>query len=198
MRTAAPETMLTPETTLTPGARLTPAAEATVTPAPGEMVIMGRIAAPFAISGWVKVQVFTEQPDGLLAYPRWWLQRDGHWRELEVDEAAVHGRVVIARLKGCEDRDAAAALRGSDVAVPRTALPRSGDGEYYWADLEGLRVRNQGDEDLGRVTGLIETGANQVLVVRGERERLIPFVSAVVKSVDLARGEVAVDWEADW
>jgi 16S rRNA processing protein RimM len=146
----------------------------------------------------VKVQVFTQQPDGLLAYPRWWLLRDGRWQEVEVDEAAVHGRVVIARLKGCEDRDAAAALRGSDVAVPRAALPRSSEGEYYWADLEGLRVRNRGDEDLGRVTGLIETGANQVLVVRGERERLIPFVSAVVKSVDLARGEVAVDWGADW
>lgn len=167
-------------------------------PVQDEMVVMGRVAAPFAVNGWVKVQVFTERPDGLLAYPRWWLSRDGGWQQAEVAEAAVHGRAVIARLKGCEDRIAAAALRGRDVAVPRSALPIRGAGEYYWTDLEGLRVRTLADEDLGRVTGLIETGASPVLVVRGERERLIPFVDAVVKSVDLMRGEVAVDWGADW
>jgi 16S rRNA processing protein RimM len=162
------------------------------------MVVMGRVAAPFAVSGWVKVQVFTARPDGLLGYPRWWLMREGGWREYAVAEAAVHGRSVIARLQGCEDRNAAAALRGSDVAVPRNALPEMREGEYYWADLEGLRVRTLTDEDLGRIAGVIETGANQVLVVRGERERLIPFVSAVVKAVDLKQGEVAVDWGADW
>jgi 16S rRNA processing protein RimM len=162
------------------------------------MVIMGRVAAPFAVSGWVKVQVFTEQADGLLRYRDWWLRRDGQWRQVAVEEAAVHGQGVVAKLKGCDDREAAAALRGSEVAVPRAALPRNEDGEYYWADLEGLRVRNLQQQELGRITGLIDTGANQVLVVRGERERLIPFVSAVVESVDLARGEVAVDWGADW
>ena len=167
-------------------------------PPPEAMLVMGRVAAPFAVSGWVKVQVFTERADGLLGYRRWWLRRDGRWQEMQVEEAAVHGRVVIARLEGCADREAAAALRGSDIAVPRAVLPRSGEGEYYWADLEGLRVRNQGGEDLGRVSGLLDSGGNQVLVVRGERERLIPFVSAVVKSVDLARGDIVVDWGADW
>ncbi|HEU5284346.1 MAG TPA: ribosome maturation factor RimM [Burkholderiales bacterium] len=162
------------------------------------MILMGRVAGPFAVNGWVKIQVFTERVDGLLGYRDWWLQRDGRWQQVAVEEAAVHGRVLVAKLTGCEDREAAAALRGSEVAVPRAALPRNEDGEYYWADLEGLRVHNLQNQDLGRITGLIDTGANQVLVVRGERERLIPFVSAVVESVDLARGEVAVDWGADW
>jgi len=162
------------------------------------MIIMGRVAAPFAVSGWVRIQVFTERPDGLLGYRDWWLGRDGQWRQAMIEEAAVHGRVVVAKLKGCDDREAAAALRGCEVAVPRAALPRNAEGEYYWADLEGLRVRNLQHQELGRIAGLIDTGANRVLVVRGERERLIPFVGAVVQSVDLARGEVAVDWEADW
>jgi 16S rRNA processing protein RimM len=162
------------------------------------MIVMGRVAAPFAVSGWVKVQVFTERADGLLRYRDWWLRRGGRWRQVTVEEAAVHGRALVAKLRGCDDREAAAALRGSEVAVPRAVLPRNEDGEYYWADLEGLRVRNLQNHDLGRIAGLIDTGANQVLVVRGERERLIPFVRAVVESVDLARGEVAVDWGADW
>jgi 16S rRNA processing protein RimM len=162
------------------------------------MIVMGRVAAPFAVSGWVRIQVFTERPDGLLAYRDWWLRRDGQWRQAMVEEAAVHGRVVVAKLKGCDDREAAAALRGCEVAVPRAALPRNAEGEYYWADLEGLRVCNLQHQELGYIAGLIDTGANRVLVVRGERERLIPFVGAVVQSVDLARGEVAVDWGADW
>jgi len=82
--------------------------------------------------------------------------------------------------------------------VPRSALPATDEGEYYWSDLLGLRVTNVRNEELGRVRTLLETGANQVLVVDGERERLIPFVSAVVVSVDLARGELVVDWEADF
>jgi 16S rRNA processing protein RimM len=89
-------------------------------------------------------------------------------------------------------------LRGREVAVPRAELPRNEEGEYYWTDLEGLRVGNLQGEALGVVTGLLETGASQVLVVQSERERLIPFVSAVVKSVDLARGELVVDWGADF
>ncbi|HEY7760023.1 MAG TPA: ribosome maturation factor RimM [Burkholderiales bacterium] len=175
-----------------------PPVEAMVLPAPEAMIIMGRVAAPFAVSGWVRIQVFTERPDGLLGYRDWWLRRDGQWRQATVEEAAVHGRVMVAKLKGSDDREAAAALRGSEVAVPRAVLPRNAEGEYYWADLEGLRVHNLQDQELGRIAGVIDTGANQVLVVRGERERLIPFVGAVVQSVDLARGEVTVDWGADW
>jgi 16S rRNA processing protein RimM len=162
------------------------------------MVIMGRVAGAFAVAGWVKVQVFTERVDGLLRYRDWWLRRDGQWRHATVEEAAVHGRIVLAKLGGCNDRESAAALRGSEVAVPRSALPGNEEGEYYWTDLEGLRVRNLQNQELGQIAGLIDTGGNQVLVVRGERERLIPFASVVIASVDLVRGEVAVDWGADW
>jgi 16S rRNA processing protein RimM len=166
--------------------------------AAGEMVVMARVAGPFAVKGWIKLQVFTERADGLLDYPVWWIARDGNWQPLQLEQGAVHGTALVAKLKGIDDREQALALRGREVAVPRAELPRNEEGEYYWADLEGLRVSNLEGEALGVVTGLLETGANQVLVVQGERERLIPVVSAVVKSVDLAQGELVVDWGADF
>jgi 16S rRNA processing protein RimM len=110
----------------------------------------------------------------------------------------VHGKCVVAKLERCDEREAAAAMTGLEVAVPRSQLPLSAEGEYYWADLVGLEVRNLQRQTLGRVVSLLETGANQVLVVTGDRERLIPFVSAVVVTVDRARGEMVVDWGLDF
>jgi 16S rRNA processing protein RimM len=159
---------------------------------------MGRVAAPFGVKGWVRIQVFTEAVDGLLDYPSWWLGRDGDWRVGQVEEADVHGRTLVARLAGCEDREAAVALTGAQIAVTRGELPAPEPGEYYWRDLQGLRVVNLQGDELGTVSHLLETGAHDVLVVRGENERLIPFVDAYVVKVDLARGELVVDWGADF
>jgi len=162
------------------------------------MVVMARIVAPFGVNGWIKVQPFTQAPDGLLGFEDWWLGRENAWHRREVDQAAVHGQAVVAKLRECEDREAAARLRGLEIAVPRSVLPESGDGEYYWADLQGMRVKNVQGEDFGRVARLLETGANDVLVVQGDRERLIPFVAGIVAGVDIARGEIVVDWGADF
>jgi 16S rRNA processing protein RimM len=162
------------------------------------MVVMGRISAPFGVKGWVKVQPNTAAARNLLAYKTWWLEGDGDWRSIAVSEARVHGTAVVARLEGCEDRDAAAALRGKHVAVPRAALPGTRSGEYYWADLIGLAVVNGAGQALGRIAGLLRTGANDVLVVAGERERLIPFIADVIREVDLAAGVMRVEWDADF
>jgi 16S rRNA processing protein RimM len=159
---------------------------------------MGRVAGPFGIKGWIKVQPFTQSIDGLLRYPVWWLGREGRWVESPLEEGSVHGRSLLAKLHGCDDREAAARLKGLEIAVPRSQLPASAEGEHYWSDLVGLQVRNREGVTLGRVAGLIETGANQVLVVEGERERLIPFVDAVVVAVDVAGGRLTVDWGVDF
>jgi len=159
---------------------------------------MGRITAPFGVKGWVKVQPNTAAARNLLAYKSWWMEGDGDWRSIAVAEAKVHGRTVVAKLEGCEDRDAAAALRGKLVAVPWAALPGTKSGEYYWADLIGLAVVNGAGQALGRIAGLLQTGANDVLVVAGERERLIPFIAEVIREVDVAAGVVRVDWGADY
>ena len=167
------------------------------------MVVMGRIAGAFGIKGWVKIQTFTQSLDSLIGYPTWWLSGaevngSGGWQESKVEEAAVHGRLVIAKLSGIDDRTAAELLRGREVAVPRSELPANQPGEYYWAELIGLSVTNLQGVPLGRIGKLLETAAQQVLLVEGERERLIPFIESVVVSVDVAGGSLVVDWDADF
>lgn len=159
---------------------------------------MGRVAAPFGVQGWVKIQPFTEEIDGLADFPRWWLGDGESWREIAVDACNAHGAVLAAKLEGCNDRDAAAALKGTQVAVPRDALPRTAKDEYYWSDLIGLAVVNLQGESLGKVSGLLETGAHDVLVVRNGQERLIPFIAQYVIEADIAGGQVRVDWGLDY
>lgn len=164
---------------------------------------MGRIAAPYGIKGWVKVQPFTDRRDGLCAYRTWWLARGDEWREMEVLECAVHGASVIARLAGCDVREAAAKFRGADVGVPRASLPAAGEDEYYWSDLIGLEVVTLSGELLGKVSGLQSNGVHDLMQVAGEpqaagTERLVPFVAHVVREVSLAEGRIVVDWGVDW
>ena len=159
---------------------------------------MGRIRAPFGIKGWVKVQPFTQRTEGLLEFHDWWLESAADWQNFKVAEAAVHGAAVIARFDGIEDRDAAFALRGREIAIPRSALPAPEKHEYYLADLIGLEVWNLQGERLGQVERLLETGANPVIVLNGDRERLLPFVDAVVRDVDLGDRRMVVDWGSDY
>jgi len=165
---------------------------------PDDLVVMGRVAAPYAVKGWIKVQPFTAYLDSLLDYPVWRLGRGGVWREYPVLEGRVHGQSVLACLEGIEGRDAAAALQGMEIAVARAELPPPEEGEYYWDQLIGLRVVNLQGEFLGQVSAVLEGGAQDVLRIVGDRERLIPFVAALVRNVDLAAGCIEVDWGLDY
>ena len=161
-------------------------------------VKLGRIVGLFGVRGWIKVYSYTEPREAILGYDDWLLSRDGDWQRVELAEGKRHGKAVIARLQGIEDRDAAAELLGSDIGVDRDALPDPGAGHYYWADLEGLTVLHKDGTELGKVASLMATGANDVLVVDGQGERLIPFVmGTVILDVDLAAGVIRVDWEWD-
>ncbi len=170
------------------------------------MVVMGRIIGPFGVSGGIKVFPYTEHVDGLLDYPAWWLGRnDADWREVKVAGCDVHGSVLTAVLEQCADRTAAMGLKGMQIAIPRSQLPvlsKSGKDGYYWSDVIGLEVVNLQNEELGIVTGLLETGANDVLQVQslkeGEGERLIPFISQVITKVDLKACRITVDWGMDY
>jgi 16S rRNA processing protein RimM len=156
------------------------------------------VVAPYAIKGWIKLQTFTEDLDGLLDYPVWRLGKNGNWREYRLLDGKVHGQYLLAGLEGVDDRDASEALQGMEVAVLREEMPEADEGEYYWDELVGLEVSNIQGEPLGRVVGLLETGAHDVLQVQGERLRLIPFVEAYIQSVDVAAGKLVVDWGLDW
>jgi 16S rRNA processing protein RimM len=161
-------------------------------------VVLGRISGLFGIKGWVKVYSYTEPREAVLNYRRWLVSDADGWREATVAEGQRHGKTVIARIDGYVDRDQAAELVGAEIAVPRDALPETEDDRFYWSDLEGLRVVHRDGTELGRVAYLLETGANDVMVVQGERERLIPFVMGkVIVGVDLADGRIDVDWEWD-
>lgn len=159
---------------------------------------MGRVTVPYGVRGWVNVQPDTEMLDGLFDYPVWWIQADGVWREFPVEDAKVHGDHLVAKLEGVDDRDQAFRLKGKPIAVPREQLPEPEEGEYYWSDLIGLEVENLQQVRLGRIADVFATGANDVLVVNGERERLIPYIAQVVQQVDLAARRMIVDWDADF
>ena len=162
------------------------------------MVVMGHVSAPFGVRGWIKVRPYTETLDSLLDYPVWWLGKEGAWREYKVLEADVHGKGLIASLEGSDGREMAEMLQGSQIALPREQLPKAQANEYYWSDLIGLGVINAQGVELGKVSELLETGANDVLVIQGDRERLVPFVNPLVLEVDLAKGLIKVDWDADY
>ena len=161
-------------------------------------VVLGRISGLFGVRGWVKVYSYTDPREAVLNYDRWLLSGKNGWREATVAEGKRHGKTVIVRIEGYDDRDAAAGLIGTEIGVPRDELPDTRDDQYYWSDLEGLNVVDREGAVLGKVNYLLETGANDVMVVKGEQERLIPFViDKVVLGVDLAKGEISVDWEWD-
>jgi 16S rRNA processing protein RimM len=160
---------------------------------------MGRILGPFGLKGWVKVKTFTEEPGSLGAFERWIVQTREGWQEKPVLEFAVHAKGPVARLEGCEDREAAFRFQGCDVAVTRAELGEPAEGSLYWVDLVGLDVVDETGSALGKVEGLFESGETSVLVVRGEQnERMIPFITEYVKSVDRDAKRITVDWKADY
>lgn len=168
------------------------------TPA-GNPIVMARVASPYGVKGWVHITTYTELPGNLLDYAPWYLHRQGKWQAIEVLQGRLHGKGLVVQLAGCSDRDAAARLTGSDVGIYREQLPAAADDEYYWDDLVGMQVTTISGVLLGVVDHLIETGANDVLVVSGEREHLVPFISGqVIKSVDLDAREIRVDWDPDF
>jgi 16S rRNA processing protein RimM len=164
------------------------------------MLIAGTISGVFGVKGWVKVFSHTQPRTNILKYSPWLLRKNGREQEVEVISGQLHGGAVVANLKGIEDRDVASALMGSEVLIQRNRLPKPKPGEYYWTDLIGLQVVNIQGTVLGVVDHLLETGANDVLVVMdAEQERLIPFVQPqFVVSIDLGQGSMIVDWDADF
>lgn len=146
----------------------------------------------------MKVFSFTEPREAVLQYKGLLIGRDGTWQPARVAEGQRHGKTVILRLEGVDDRDQAAGLIGAEIGTSRTELPEPGEGHYYWSDLIGLKVVHRDGTALGTIKEMLETGAHDVMVVEGEQERLIPFVmNEVVIGVDLSRKQVDVDWEWD-
>ena len=164
------------------------------------MITVGRLHGAFGVRGELKLESFTAPESAILRYQPWTL-RDAQGRERVVEGARGRGgaKGLVATLPGIDDRDAAEAMRGTEVLVPRSILPPPAPGEYYWVDLEGLRVRNVEGVDFGIVSHLFSTGANDVLVARGDRERMVPWLEPdYIRSVDFESGVITVDWDAEF
>lgn len=169
------------------------------TDAGGDLIVVGQLRGAYGIRGWLHVGSFTDPASNLLDYRPWLVRHAGGWREVAVRAVRAHGKGFVAQLEGCDDREAAAALAGCEIAVPRAELPAADEDEYYWRDLEGLQVQGGQGEALGTVVQMMPTGANDVMVVRDhERERLIPFIRQVVSAVDLKAGVIHVDWDPEF
>jgi len=160
----------------------------------------GEISGVFGVKGLVKVYSFTEPRENILKYSPWLLQKNNQTREIKVTNGQRHGKAIVAQLDGIVDRDEALGLIGAKILIRKEQLPKPKPGEYYWADLVGLRVETESGVKLGKVDHLLETGANDVLVVHdGETERLIPFIQQqTVLRVDLDAGLMIVDWDPDF
>lgn len=155
---------------------------------------MGRVAGSYGVRGWVKVAPHIGCEEGLAGARQWWIGAEAY----VVSGARMHGATMVGQLVGIETREQALALKGRAVAVRREALPAPGEGRYYLDDLLGLEVVNGQAVVLGVVARTYSNGAHDVIEVAGDRARLIPWVPAVVKTVDLEAGKVQVEWEADW
>ncbi|WP_316368205.1 ribosome maturation factor RimM [Candidatus Thiodiazotropha sp. CDECU1] len=164
-----------------------------------ELIIMGRVSGLFGVRGWLKIYSHTSPREGIVRYRDWYLKQGGDWKHYKLIAGRSQGKGVVAQLQGIDDRDLAAPLVECDIAVQREQLPALESGEYYWTDLQGLRVVNLEGVELGVVSHLFETGANDVMVVRGERERLIPYTTGeAIQEVDLEHGRITVDWDPEF
>ncbi len=178
-----------------------------------EFVVIGKITTAFGVKGWVRIYSFTESPVDIFSYKPWFIKSNHDWQQINVVKWKNQSKGLVAQLDICDDRDSALSLRQVDIFVPAEKIQGLKEGEYYWRDLIGCRVINQQNEDLGIVTKLMETGANEVLVLdiddlavglslsKGEavKERLIPYVpDEVILTVDIKKKLITVEWPGDF
>jgi 16S rRNA processing protein RimM len=160
-----------------------------------KQVVVGRFGRVHGVRGDIHVISFTEPSTNILDYSPWLIEKAGQWQPIAIASTRLHNQDIIAHIKNCDDRELAKRYTNIDIAVPIEALPKLAEQEYYWSELIGLRVIDKDGKDLGEVTEILETGANDVLVVKGETEHLIPYTKDVVLNIDINANQIKVDWE---
>lgn len=165
-----------------------------------KLVALGRVTGAHGLQGWVKVHSDTDPRENIATYRTLLLNQGQGWQSWKLSSGRRQGKNVVLKLKGCNDRDAAEGLAGAKIAIRRDQLPElDAPDEFYWTDLEGLSVQTREGESLGEVDHLFETGSNDVLVVKGDRERLVPFIwEQVILDVDLEGRLIVVDWDPEF
>lgn len=163
-----------------------------------DLIEIGHITGVHGVRGQVKVFSNTSPRENIVTYSPWIIQQGGLQTTFQV-KGGIQGKNVVASLEGVTDRDQATEMTGAKILIYKSQLPELEEGHYYWSQLIGLEVISTQDINLGTIDHMIETGANDVMVVLGDRERLIPYVmDEVVKSIDLDSGQIIVEWDADF
>ena len=170
-------------------------------------VVLGKLTSPHGVKGWLKVYSYTSPMEGILDYASWVLRRSAALSRVNVVQGRRQGKGLVVTLEGIDSREAAEALAGAEILLPKAELPELTGDDFYWHELEGLRVVTRAGVVLGRIDYLFETGANDVMVIKGgldanavdDRERLLPFLpEEVILEVDLEGGVMTVDWDPDF
>lgn len=169
-------------------------------------VVLGKLTSPYGVKGWLKVYSYTSPMDGILDYAEWVLRHEGQLKRCRLLQGRRHGKGLVALLEGVEGREGAEVLAGAEILLPKAELPELEGDDVYWYQLEGLKVVTTEGQVLGRVDHLFETGANDVMVVKGspdaapdERERLLPYLPGdVITDIDLDSGVMTVDWDPEF
>ncbi len=168
-------------------------------------VLIARIGAAFGVKGWVKLISFSSPKDNILNYKNFLTPQDNSLVELEIDQSKAQGKGFVGHIKGCDDRNLIQEYTGKDLYIIKTLLPGLDVNEYYWHQLQGMRVKTLSGDDLGIIDHLLETGANDVLVVKADefsvdkKERLIPYLrDQVIETIDLDLRQIRVNWGRDY
>jgi 16S rRNA processing protein RimM len=167
-----------------------------VTKSPDEYIPVGKVGATYGIKGWVKIHSFTEWVGSIFDFTPWYLEDAHGWQLTKVSDGREHGKGLIAKFNGFDNPEQSRLLTGKVIAIKRSQLPRLEKNEFYWSDLEGLTVIDQSGKVLGTVLYILDTGANDVLIIKNDKEYAIPYLpGSVILSVDLEKREIHVDWE---
>jgi len=165
-------------------------------------IILGRISSVFGIKGWVKLVSHSQPRENIFSYPIWLVKKDGKWLELSIEQGRPQGKTLVAKLKGVDTREQAETWVGATIAITRSMMPEPADNGYYWTDLIGLSVITKEGETLGSIKSLMETGSNDVMVVKSASdgaEHLVPWIDEqVVQKVELDKGRIVVDWDINY
>ncbi len=162
-------------------------------------VIIGCLGAVHGVRGWLKIHSYTDPITNILEYPNWQIQHKNQWRPLDVEDSKINNNTILIKIRDINDRDIAKTYTNDLIAINREALPEPGENEYYWSDLIGLNVTNTAGIMLGKIVEMRDTGANDIIIIQGEKRRhLVPYLNHVIQSIDLDKQQMIVDWDDDF
>lgn len=164
-----------------------------------DWIVVGRFGRPHGIKGFITIHSFTEPRDNILSYTDWHAYIAKQWQPLKIEQIETTNKSILAKIEGFHEREHLSSLTNVDLAISRTQLPSLTQGEYYWHQLVGMQVTNQQGIVFGKVTEIMPTGSNDVLVIEGERRHLIPYLPGqFIIDVDMDKNLISVDWDMDF